>query len=267
MIGAPVDGGESLRTGPSLSMDPRIRERRVAIRRDEGRRRLHLLLGAAAVLAAVAASWGVTRSPLLDVDSVRVSGATTTSHDDIRRVSGLDAKPQLADVDPVVVAARVERLPWVQAARVERHWPGTVEVTLVERTALAAVPSAAGGWALVDRTGRVLGATPEPPPGMVQVAATPAPPPGHEVGVDVRSSLSVLEVLPPSLSDRVNGLTVAGDGTLDVHAVDLPVIHFGPPSQVRPKLVALATLVARTDLRGVKAIDVRVPTAPVLTRG
>ena len=267
MSDAPIDGGVSLGTGPRLGMDPRIRERRVAIRRDEGRRRLHLLLGAGAVLAAIAASWGVTRSPLLDVDSVRVRGAATTSLDDIRRASGLDAKPQLADVDPDVVAARVERLPWVQEAQVERHWPGTVEVTLLERTPLAAVPSAAGGWALVDRTGRVLGAAPEPPPGMVQVAAAPAPPPGEEVGAHVRSSLSVLEILPPLLSDRVNGLTVADDGTLDVHAVDLPVIHFGPPTQVRPKLVALATLVARANLQGVKAIDVRVPTAPVLTRG
>ncbi len=54
---------------------------------------------------------------------------------------------------------------------------------------------------------------------------------------------------------------------MDVHAVDLPIIHFGPPTQVRPKLVALTTLIARANLKGVKAIDVRVPTAPVLSRG
>ena len=254
-------------SGPArLRMDPRIRERRVAVRRDEGRRRLRILLAAAAVAGVVALAFGVTRTPLLDVDRVRVLGAASTDPATISRAAGLDRKPQLADVDPALVAERVERLPWVQEARVVRHWPGTVEVTLVERAPAATVPAVAGGWALVDRTGRVLAAAPEPPAGMVQVAAPPAPAPGEEVAPEVRASLAVLDALPPSLSERVNGMTVAEDGTVAVHAIDLPIIHFGPPTQIRPKLVALATLVARTNLRGVKAIDVRVPTAPVLTR-
>lgn len=253
--------------GERLRMDPRIRERRVAVRRDEGRRRLRLLLAAAGVVAAVGLAYGVTRSPLLDVDRVRVLGATNTPVADVDRAGGLDAKPQLADLDPAAVAARVERLPWVERAVVVRHWPGTVDVTIVERVPSAVLPAAAGGWAVVDRSGRVLAGAAEPPPGLVQVTAAAAPAPGEVVAEDVRSALAVLDALPPSLSERVNGLTVAEDGTVDVHATGLPVIHFGPPTQIRPKLVALATLVARTDLRGAGAIDVRVPTAPVLTRG
>lgn len=250
---------------PRLRMDPRIRERRVAVRRDEGRRRLRLLLAAGAVVGVVALAFGVTRSPLLDVDEVRVLGAVRTTTDDISRAGGLAAKPQLADVEPAEVVARVERLPWVQEAEVVRHWPGTVEVAIVERTPVAAVPAAAGGWALIDLTGRVLASEPAPPEGMVQVAGAAAPVPGEEVAPEVDASLDVLDALPPSLSERVNGMTLAADGTLDLHAKGLPIIHFGPPDQVRAKLVALATLVARTDLRGIDAIDVRVPTAPVLT--
>jgi cell division protein FtsQ len=264
MTDAPVDR-DAVAPGGRLRMDPRIRERRVAVRRDEGRRRLRLLAAGAGVIGAVAVAFGITRSPLLDVDEVRVRGAAMTSVEDLRRAGGLDRHPQLADVDPAVVARSVERLPWVQEARVVRHWPGDVEITLVERTPVATVPSAEGGWSLVDRTGRVLAQEPEVPAGLVQVAGPPAPPPGEQVADEVRASLAVLDALPPSLSTRVNGITLAEDGTIDVHAVDLPVVRFGPPSQVRPKLVALATLVARTDLRGVDAIDVRVPTAPVLT--
>jgi cell division protein FtsQ len=249
-----------------LRMDPRIRERRVAVRRDEGRRRLRVLLAIAGAVAAVALAYAVTRSPLLDVDRVDVAGATNTPMADVERAAGLDRKPQLADLDPAVAADRIERLPWVEEATVVRHWPGTVEVSLVERVPAATLPATAGGWAVVDRTGRVLATAGEPGPGLVQINAVPAPAPGAEADADVQGALRVLDALPPSLSERVNGLTVAEDGTVDVHAVDLPIIHFGPPAQVRPKLVALATLVARTDLRGVDAIDVRVPTAPVLTR-
>ena len=37
-------------------------------------------------------------------------------------------------------------------------------------------------------------------------------------------------------------------------------------AQIEPKLVALATLVTKAELARVRIIDVRVPTAPVLTR-
>lgn len=254
-------------SGPQrLRIDPRIRERRVAVLRDAGRRRLRLLLGGLSVVGAIALAFGLTRSPVFDVDEVRVLGAARTSAAEIERAGGLAHGPQLADVKPPIVAAKLARLPWVQDAKVVRHWPGTVEVTLVERTPLATVPAAAGGWALVDDTGRVLETMPEPPPGMVQVNAAGAPAPGANVPAATLGALGVLDSLPPSLVDRVNGLTVSADGNIDVHAQGLPIISFGPPTAVRPKLVALTTLVARTDLKGVKAIDVRVPTAPVLTR-
>jgi cell division protein FtsQ len=251
---------------PRLRMDPRIRERRVAVQRDAGRRRLRLVIAGASVAGALGVAYGLTRSPVFDVDEVRVLGAARTTAAQIEKAGGLAGGPQLADVKPAVVAARLARLPWVQEAKVVRHWPGTVEVTLLERTPLATLPATAGGWALVDDTGRVLETMPEPAPGMVQVNAAPAPAPGEHVAAETLGALGVLDALPPSLSERVNGLTVAEDGVIDVHAVGLPTIHFGPPTAVRPKLVALTTLVARTNLKGVKAIDVRVPTAPVLTR-
>ncbi|HUP86128.1 MAG TPA: FtsQ-type POTRA domain-containing protein [Acidimicrobiales bacterium] len=248
-------------------MDPRIRERRVAVQRDAGRRRLRLLLAGGAVVGSVALAYGLTRSPVFDVDELLVLGAAKTTRAQIADVGGLDGSPQLADVKPAIVAHGLERLPWVQEARVVRHWPGTVEVTLVERMPLATVPASDGGWALVDETGRVLETTPGPTPGMVQVNTVPAPAPGAHVGEATLGALGLLNALPPSLSERVNGLTVSEDGLIEIHAVGLPIIHFGPASQMRSKLVALTTLVARTNLRGVKAIDVRVPTAPVLTRG
>ena len=247
-------------------MDPRIRERRVAVQRDLGRRRLRLVLGALGVIGAVAFAFGLTRSPVFDVDEVRVLGAARTTAAEIEEAGGLAGSPQLADVKPAVVSARLAKLPWVQEAKVVRHWPGTVEVTLLERTPLATVPAAAGGWAVVDDTGRVLETTPEPQPGMVQVNAVGAPAPGERVPPSTLGALGVLDALPPSLIERVNGLTVSAEGVIDVHAQGLPIIHFGPPTAVRAKLVALTTLVARTNLKGVRAIDVRVPTAPVLTR-
>lgn len=252
--------------GGRLRMDPRIRERRVAVKRDEGRRRLRVVMALGGLVAAVGAAYGVTRSPLLDVDRVLVNGAVSTPADMVSRTGGLDGRPQLADVEPADVALALERLPWVEKASVVRHWPSTVQIDLIERLPIATIPAEAGGWALVDRTGRVLAIQEGVPPELAQVIAPPAPAPGRIVHPAAQAGLSVVEALPAALSQTLETVTVAEDGTIRLGLKATPSVQFGPAEQVRPKLVALTTLLARVDLRGVKGIDVRVPTAPVVTR-
>lgn len=258
--------GELAPLGMRPRMDPRIRERRVAVQRDLGRRRLRMLLSGGGVVLAVASAYGVTRSPMLDVDRIRVSGATFTSTDDIARAGGLTGRPQLADVDPIEAVEAIERLPWVHHAEVVRHWPQTVAVRVVERAPLATMAAAGGGWALVDRTGRVLEVQPDKPTGFAVVVAPPVPAPGLQVAAPAAAGLAVVDALPASLSQLLETVTVAEDETLVIGLKGVPTVHFGPAEQVRPKLVAVSTLVERANLRGVAAIDVRVPSAPVLTR-
>lgn len=247
-------------------MDPRIRERRVAVQRDLGRRRLRILLSGGGAVLAVASAYGATRSTMLDVDRIRVSGAIFTSRDDIARAGGLTGQPQLADVDPAKAVEAIERLPWVHQAQVVRHWPQTVAVRVVERAPLATMAAAGGGWALVDRSGRVLEVQPEKPPGMAVVVAQPVPAPGRHVAAPAAAGLAVVDALPASLSQLLETVTVSEDETLVIGLKDVPAVRFGPPEQVRPKLVAISTLLERANLKGVAAIDVRVPSAPVLTR-
>lgn len=257
---------------PGPPVDPRIEERRARVRRDEARRRLRILVLGGGLVSAVLAGHGVTRSPLLDVDTVAVDGGSRTSATEVARAAGLNGRRQLADVDPVVAADRIERLPWVYKATVTRHWPGRVEVALLERTPVAAVAvagadGAAGGWALVDGTGRVLEHTGALPEGMATVEVPDvAPPPGARVAPPGLRAIAVLEQLPLSLQDRVTRVVVVPPDHLELALADGPPVRFGPAVQVRAKLVALATVLGRKDLRGVTAIDVRVPTAPVLTR-
>jgi cell division protein FtsQ len=248
-------------------MDPRIRERRVAVQRDQGRRRLRLLIAGASVLGVVAAVYATARSPLLDVDTIRVRGADNTLPAAVARAGGLHRHPQLVDIDPPVVARRIEELPWIQRATVVRRWPGTVEVSVLERSPLAAMPAEGGGWAMVDATGRVLEQAGEAPAGMPTVTAPAgAPEPGREVSTSTRGALVVLESMPGSLSARITSVAVDDGGELQLHLDGAPPVRFGPVTSVRSKLVAVATLLSRTNLKGVTGIDVRVPTAPVLTR-
>ena len=136
-------------------IDPRFRERLIEVRRVEGRRRLRVLLILAGFLAVALLGWGFTRSPLLDVDHVHVTGTVHTAPADIATASGVHTGMAMFDVDIGDAAARVRAVPWILRVHVERQWPSTVSITVVERAPVAAVPAKAG-VAVVDRTGRVL---------------------------------------------------------------------------------------------------------------
>src|SRR4051794_7520367 len=118
---------------PRPPIDPRILERRVRVRRDEGRRRLRLLIAIVALAAVALVAWGITRSPLLDLDKVEVRGSTHTPVADVIAASRLRTGAAMTDLREGGIARRVERLPWVAGAHVVRHWPGTVTIALSER--------------------------------------------------------------------------------------------------------------------------------------
>ncbi len=258
---------------PTEEPHPRIRARRIGVRRDEGRRRLHLVAILGVVLALVLAGAGLTRSPVLDVDRISVVGALRTPRAEVLAASGVHTGDAMVDVDGEAVRERLRRrLPWVGRVSVQRRWPATVRVRLWERSVAAQVALPGGRWALVDRTGRVLEHRDEPAAGLVALeGSVPGPPgpPGSSLGRGATPALTVAS----AFSSRVRAAVVAvrtarvgGGTTLALVLADLVVVRFGPPSEVAAKLVALDAMVTSVDRRCVATIDVRVPSAPVLTR-
>jgi hypothetical protein len=72
--------------------------------------------------------------------------------------------------------------------------------------------------------------------------------------------------MPAALVARAPEVAMA-DGEIQLHIVPSGVVRFGPADRVAEKLQAVSTILTRADLRGLRVIDVRVPNAPVLTRG
>ena len=249
----------------AIGIDPRIRQRRIDVRREEGRRRLRFLVGTAAVLFAAGAGAAATRSPLLDVDHVHVTGAVQTNDADAVRAGQVERGRLMVDIDAGAAAARIERLRWVASARVTRDWPSTVRIEVVERTAVAAIAVGDGAWAPVDRHGRVLDVSPERPPlpalmGIAPLAAdAPVAPPAS------RAALSIIAAMPADLARHVAGVSTTPGG-LEVALHGGGVVRLGPPTEVPAKLAAVAVLLERVDPAAVATVDVRVPDAPVLTR-
>jgi cell division protein FtsQ len=98
---------------------------------------------------AASAAFGLT------VQDVLVEGRTETARDDILSALAVARGTALLSIDPESARARIEALPWVKTAVVERHLPDTLFVRLTERTPLA-LWQKDGQLALVDADGRVL---------------------------------------------------------------------------------------------------------------
>jgi cell division protein FtsQ len=247
-------------------LDPRIRARRIAVRRQQGRRRLRLLLGLVLAAALVGLGFAAANSALLDVDQVAVRGNARTPTDEVIAASDLAPGQPLLLLDVDGASAAVERLAWVSTATVHRSITGTVTVEVVERDPVATLPVTGGGWVVVDEEGRQLERVDTPSPDQLLLGGVEATGViGSPVGPGPQGVLDLLEALTPPVRAAVSGVGLDGeDLVLDLASGGR--VRLGGTSNLDDKLVSLETMLARVDLRCLGELDLGVPSAPALSR-
>jgi POTRA domain, FtsQ-type/Cell division protein FtsQ len=290
-------------TEPALrpEIDPRFAQRWVEVRREQGRRRLRILLAAASATAVLALLAGSVYTPLFKVRHLRVRVAGNLSSSEVLKLAHLSGYHLMIDVHTGAIAARLDSIPALGSARVSREWPGTVRVSVAVRTPEALVPTRSATnpqWAVVDQTGRVLryvgvalaglpilqGVGDPPAPGQ-WIAGAPGPsvapgtPPQQEVDFAAASdsptlpqgaaaALAAVQALPARIRIEVISVTVSASSgvtmtMLPPSATAGPVnIELGDGSQLSQKLTALIALVTKADLSTVSSIDLTVPDRP-----
>jgi cell division protein FtsQ len=258
-------------SGGRPAIDPRIRQRRVQVRRGQGRRRLRILLAGLAVVAVVAGALVLLHTPLFRSRVVTVTGIhPNTPTAAIVAAAGLARPVPLIDVDPGAAAARVEALPWVAGAEVTRHWPDGVNVAVTERAPVAVMAGPSTAWSQVDATGRVLAVVPARPPSLVELvvdtARGPLPPApvGRTLPPVADPGLTVAASLPPAFAAQVTTVVVAPDATVNLALSSGLTVELGTATDLSAKEEDVAAIIAHASLRGKKVIDVTVPDAPAV---
>jgi cell division protein FtsQ len=89
------------------------------------------------------------------VRDVYAAGRDRTDKDALRVQLGVEVGQPILALDPDAAKARLEQLPWVDQASVERLLPDRVEVRLIERQPLA-LWQRDGRFDLIDRGGAVI---------------------------------------------------------------------------------------------------------------
>lgn len=216
-------------------------------------------------LCATFGGYGLTRSPLLDLDRIEVKGVERTDPDAVREASALDLQAAMTDLDLTRARAAIAELPWVGEVRVARRWPATAVVRVVERVPVASV-RAPDGIVLVDKTARVLERVETAPAGLPRlIVIDPAVAPG-QTQPHVADLLSIAIQLTPELRVWVNSLTVGPDGSPQLRLRDDVPVVFGDAVRISEKLIDLSTVLTRVDLKDICRIDISAVHNPSVAR-
>jgi cell division protein FtsQ len=235
---------------------PRTRTRTKAT---AARRRRLLVLGSVLVVL-LAVAYGVTRSPLLAVDTLQVRGTSHLAPTQVLDAAGLHEGDAMVWIDTGAAVDGMNALPYVRGATLTREWPDTVRITVQERVPSAWV-QAVGGIALVDRTGRVVETVDAAPPAIPQLlGAKVVPPPGGTV--DALGAARVAGALTGLAAAGTTSVALTDNGVV-MHLASGPEIRMGEATQIRAKVNAGLAVLSACAGKPVAYVDVSVVSSPV----
>ena len=196
-------------------------------------------------------AWLVYGTSVLGVRDVHVVGTDSLTPAQVEEAAAVPAAEPLARVDLDAVRDRVQALPAVERAVVSRGWPSAIEVQVVERTPVAAVP-VGEQYALIDAEGVAFRTVAKRPAGL-PVAKLTAPGPAD---VNTRSALVVLSSLTAELRDQLVSISVPAPAQVSLGLRRNRTIVWGDDTESEKKAqVATALLERKGD-----TIDVSAPT-------
>jgi cell division septal protein FtsQ len=248
------------------AIDPRLRQRRIAIRRAQGRRRLRIVLAVLGISIAVAGGYALTQSPLLDLDEIGVAGVFGSEADAVRRAAELQTGTPMIELDLPAATHSVEALPWVRSAKVERNWPAGVTIEVIRRTPIAALPVGDGTSVLVDADGVAIERVDDVSVGLFTIAIAAVGELG-DVQTQALPLLELVQIIPADLELWIETVGLRpGDGGLEIDLVGSAVVDLGDTRSLPEKLEALRAMLASVDLACVAEFDLRVADIPLAKR-
>ncbi len=242
---------------PSDNGASRFRLRRIAVRREEGRRRLRwftvLGLGVAGIILVLL----LLTSPLLSVRKVEVEGVVYANPELVASiVDSIDGEPILT-VDLDAAEEKLLMIPWVRQARVSMHLPSRVTIEVVERTPIAFFRSVDGFNRVIDRDGRVLDVIEGDPVDFTPIIGTgPNLSAGQNTEQPFLGAAELINALPSELRSRLLTVTVSPEGEVSLALTNDVEVLFGRPDDFQAKLVGVVNEIKRQGSRRYAIIDV-----------
>ncbi|MEU6710845.1 FtsQ-type POTRA domain-containing protein [Nonomuraea sp. NPDC046802] len=197
------------------------------------------------------AAWLVFFSPVLGVRSVEIVGNLTVPSERIKQQAGVADLHPLATVDLAGVEGRVLGIRQLASAKVDRLWPGTLKIEVVEREPVAGV-QVGDKVAVVDKQGVVIEVKSSVPP-MLPLLKVDRPAEGDPV---MMAALQVVQAVPDVVAPRVRQVRAGTAEGVSLVLSDGRTVIWGGTDRPEEKGRILASLLKREKA---KVYDVSSP--------
>jgi cell division protein FtsQ len=208
------------------------------------------------VLIVVTAGLGLLLyfTPIMSARDIVVTGLGSVTREEVVAAVAVRPGTPLLQINTDAVADRVATIRRVASARVQREYPSTLRVTVIERVPVV-VKDYPDGPHLFDRDG-VDFATAPPPPGLPYLDADkpgPADPP-------TKAALEVLTALPPEVAGQVGRVAAPSVASITLTLADGRVVVWGTTDRTQEKAEKLAALLTQPG----RTYDVSSPDLPTV---
>lgn len=196
-------------------IEPRLRQRRIGVRRAEGRRRLMWAAIVGSIFVVVVGFLAILGSSLFSVTDIDVTGLQNADAAEVEAVMAdlLDQPVLLVDTDEA--EERLEAIAFVEDARVRTDFPNSVSIELRERVPVATVQGTDGQFRILDAEGRVLDVIGGQPVAFVLISGTNPLDleEGQFASQGYASATSIVTKLTPAVRSRLVSMSVTPDGS------------------------------------------------------
>ena len=178
-------------------------------------------------------------TPVMSVRNLAIDGAEDIPHDEVVAAVAVRTGTPLLQVDTEKVANRVATIRRVASVRVQREYPSSLRITVVERIAVA-VKELPDGTHLYDRDGVDFATAPTPPgvPYLDVEQPGPRDPP-------TKAALAVLTALRPEVAGQVRRIAAPSVASITLTLTDGRDVVWGTTDRTDEKAEKLAALLTR----------------------
>ena len=193
-------------------------------------------------------------TPAMSARSVVVTGVGAVTQEEVLGVAAVRLGTPLLQIDTGEVADRVAGIRRVASARVQREYPSTLRIAIVERIPVV-VKDFPDGPHLYDRDG-VDFATAPPPPGLPYIdvdSPGPSDPP-------TKAALEVMTALRPEVVAQVSRVAAPSVSSITLTLTDGRTVVWGTTDRTGEKAEKLAALLTQPG----RVYDVSSPDLPTV---
>lgn len=213
------------------------------------------LLTLGAVVAVGLGAWVVLVSSWLAVHDVQVLGIKHLAAEDVTRAAAVPPGTPLARLDLAAVERRVEQVPGVSEARVERSWPHGVRISVVESRPVAVVLED-GTYSAMDDRGVLFRELEAPPTRLPLVRTDSLVAEGRTTAL--AEVAEVVSSLAPAIARRVDHVELSSVDSIVLALRDGDEVRWGSAESSARKAEVLSVLL---DIDA-SVYDVSVPEQP-----